>query len=145
MNQNEFLDKVFLEKCINALEKAYQLYEISEIDSVEKDIYRSACVKEFEIILEQTAKIVKKILKNFVVSYEEVNRLYFKDVFRKAAHYELLELEEIQRWLEYRDYRNQTAHEYGSGFAQEVMVVIEQFIKDAKKIVQLIDNHNHAD
>jgi len=40
--------------------------------------------------------------------------------------------------------RNQTAHEYGSGFAQGVLEITEQFIADSKKIIFLIDNHNHA-
>ena len=59
MNTNK-LDSIFLEKCINALEKAFELYSLAEKDSVEKDIYRSASIKEFEIILEQSAKIIKK-------------------------------------------------------------------------------------
>lgn len=144
MIKNEFLDKIFIEKCIKALEKAYQLYKYSDIDSVEKDIYRSACIKEFEIILEQSSKTIKKVLKNFVVSNSEIDRLYFKDVFRKAAQFDLLDLEETQRWLEYRDNRNLTAHEYGSGFAENIIVMLEQFIIDAKKIVQLIETHNNA-
>jgi len=80
MNTN-FLDKIFLEKCINSLDKAYEMYQLAPVNSIEKDIYRSACIKEFEIILEQTANTIKKILKNFVVSTIEIERLYFKDVF----------------------------------------------------------------
>jgi len=143
MNTN-FLDKIFLEKCINSLDKAYEMYQLAPVNSIEKDIYRSACIKEFEIILEQTANTIKKILKNFVVSTIEIERLYFKDVFRKAAQFDLLTLAEVERWLEYRDLRNQTAHEYGSGFAQGVLEITEQFIADSKKIIFLIDNHNHA-
>lgn len=143
MNTNK-LDSIFLEKCINALEKAFELYNLAENDSVEKDIYRSASIKEFEIILEQSAKIIKKILKNFVVSSIEIDRLYFKDVFRKAAQFDLLNLEETERWLQYRDSRNQTAHEYGIGFAENIVEILAQFIKDAKNIVTLIDNHNNA-
>ena len=56
----------------------------------------------------------------------------------------LLNLEETERWLQYRDSRNQTAHEYGIGFAENIVEILAQFIKDAKNIVTLIDNHNNA-
>jgi uncharacterized protein YutE (UPF0331/DUF86 family) len=83
-------------------------------------------------------------LKDFVVSSIEIDRLHFKDVFRKASQFDLLSLEETQRWLEYRDNRNQTAHEYGSGFAENIIEILERYIKDAKKIVEIIEKHNHA-
>jgi nucleotidyltransferase substrate binding protein (TIGR01987 family) len=142
--KSNYLDKEFFEKCINSLEKSFELYQNAKKDAIEKNIYRSASIKEFEIILEQSAKLVKKILKDFVVSSIEIDRLHFKDVFRKASQFDLLSLEESQRWLEYRDNRNQTAHEYGSGFAENIIEILERFIKDAKKIVEIIEKHNHA-
>jgi len=136
------LDVTFLQKCINALEKAFELYSIVPEDSIEKDIYRSACIKEFEIILEQCAKIIKKILKNYVVSSVEIDRLFFKDVFRKACQFGVLNIEETERWLEYRDKRNLTAHEYGQSFAENIIEVLESFIKDAQSVVTSVNKFN---
>lgn len=136
------LDATFLQKCIYALEKAFELYTVAAIDSVEKDIYRSACVKEFEIILEQSANLIKKMLKNYVVASVEIDRLYFKDVFRKACQFGILNVEETERWLEYRDKRNLTAHEYGQSFAENIIEIIAIFIIDSKSVVVSIKKFN---
>lgn len=48
----------------------------------------------------------------------------FKDIFRYAAKYGLITLEESERWLIYRDYRNDTAHDYGVNFADSVLEIL---------------------
>jgi len=47
------IDTTFLNRCILALEKAYITLEKYDTEDIEYDIYRSAIIKEFEIILEQ--------------------------------------------------------------------------------------------
>lgn len=54
-------------------------------DNIEYDIYRSACIKEFEIILEQSGKSLRKILNPYFHTSKEVDKLYFKEVFRYAV------------------------------------------------------------
>jgi len=108
--------------------------EQSEEGSIERDLYRSAVVKEFEIILEQAGKLLKKSLKPFFSSSREVDKLYFKDVFRKAAQHGLITLEEAERWFQYRDNRNATSHEYGKGLADEALEAMPQFVDDAKNL-----------
>ena len=48
------IDTQFLERCIKALETAFKQLNKTEESAIEYDIYRSAVIKEFEIILEQT-------------------------------------------------------------------------------------------
>lgn len=125
-------------RCISTLEKAFNmLSELSNEDDF-YDIYRAACVKEFEIILEQTGKLLKKCLKPYFSSSKQVDQLNFKDVFRYAAKHGLLELEEVERWLIYRDNRNNTAHDYGVGFADATLVLLPQFILDAYRVSEVI-------
>jgi len=102
------------------------------------DIYRAACIKEFEIILEQTGKLLKKCLKSYFATPKQADKLVFKDIFRYAAKYDLITLAEAERWLQYRDNRNDTAHDYGVGFADETLILLPQFIKDAYKIHAVI-------
>ena len=47
-----------------------------------------------------------------------------------------------ERWLIYRDNRNSTAHDYGLGFAEETLVLLPQFIKDATALATAIDETN---
>lgn len=122
----------YLERCISTLEKAFQALRNVSADDEFYDIYRAACVKEFEIILEQTGKLLKKCLKPYFATAKQVDQLNFKDIFRYAAKYGLLEAEEAERWLRYRDNRNDTAHDYGAGFADDTLHLLPQFIPDAR-------------
>jgi len=40
----------------------------------------------------------------------------------------------------YRDNRNDTAHDYGASFADETLVLLPQFIVDARRLNEVIDN-----
>jgi len=137
------IDTQFLQRCIQALDRALQLLQNSPKDSIEYEMYRSACIKEFEIILEQSGKLLKKVLKPYFHTPKAVDRLYFKDIFRKAALHDLLTLDQTERWCQYRDNRNNTAHDYGFSFAEETLVLLPQFIKDAQSLVQSIQRQNH--
>ena len=138
------LDTTFFKRCILTLEKARQMLESSEDDSIEYDMFRSACIKEFEIILEQAGKLLRKCLKDFAHSPKAVDRLVFKEVFRQAAQHDLLSLEQAERWLRYRDNRNSTAHDYGKKFAEQTKTLLPQFIADARALEQSIGAHIQA-
>lgn len=43
-------------------------------------------------------------------------------------------LEEVERWFAYRDNRNDTAHDYGEGFANETMKLLPAFIIDVRTL-----------
>lgn len=121
-------------RCISTLNRAFDGLNQQPQDSDMYDIYRAACVKEFEIILEQTGKLLKKCLKPYFASSKQVDQLLFKDIFRQAAKHGLISLDEAERWLVYRDNRNDTAHDYGEGFANETLRLLPQFIQDARRI-----------
>ncbi len=127
-------------RCIATLEKAFNALNEQSDDSDLYDIYRAACVKEFEIILEQAGKLLKKCLKPYFATPKHVDKLTFKDIFRTAAKHDLISLEESERWLTYRDNRNSTAHDYGVSFADETLTLLPQFILDATKISDVIKN-----
>ncbi|MDR2251919.1 MAG: nucleotidyltransferase substrate binding protein [Endomicrobium sp.] len=71
---------------------------------------------------------------------KSTDTLVFKDLFRSAARYGLLSQDEVERWLKYRDNRNNTAHDYGQKFAQETLSFIKDFIEDVKNLKKVIDN-----
>lgn len=132
------IDTTYLERCIKALDKAYLLLRQAEDGSLDYDIYRSACVKEFEIVLEQSGKLLKKSIRPYFHSSREADKLPFKDIFRHAALRSLLTPETVERWLQYRDNRNNTAHDYGVNFAEETLLLLPQFIDDATALAESI-------
>ena len=135
------IDTTYLKRCILALDRAYNLLEKYSVDDIEYDIYRSATIKEFEIILEQSGKLLKKRIKPYFHSSKAVDSLYFKDIFREAGLHGLLNIEEVERWLKYRDNRNTTSHDYGVDLANETLVLMEQFIVDSTKLAEMIDSY----
>ncbi len=135
------IDTMFFQRCIQTLDKAYSMVSQAEQSSIEYDMYRSACVKEFEIILEQAGKLLRKCLKDFAHSPKMVDRMVFKDIFRQAAQHDLLTLGQAERWLEYRDNRNNTAHDYGKKFAEYTLRLLPGFIEDATALEQSVSLH----
>ncbi|MCY4041816.1 MAG: nucleotidyltransferase substrate binding protein [Gammaproteobacteria bacterium] len=134
------IDTTFLRRCIASLEKALEGIERHQgDDELMYDIYRAACVKEFELVLEQSGKLLRKRLAAYFASNRQADRINFKDLFRHAAHHDLLDVDAVERWLLYRDNRNDTAHDYGEDFAEETLKLLPSFIADAKALADMIE------
>ncbi len=110
-----------------------------EGDDVLHDVYRAARVKEFELILEQSRSLLRKRLAAFFASNRQADRLHFRDLFRHAARHGLLEPDAVERWLEYRDNRNDTAHNCGERFAEATLKLLPAFLADARALADTID------
>ena len=139
------IDTSHLVRCINVLETAFGRLLQHPPNDVTYDIYRAACVKEFELVLEQSGKLLRMRLREYFASNLEVDRLIFKDVFRHAARRGLLSVESCERWFDYRDNRNTTAHDYGEGFAETTLKLLPDFIEDAKHLASVIESKNQDD
>lgn len=134
------IDTTFLRRCIGALEIAFEeIVEHREAQDFAYEIYRAACVKEFELVLEQSGKLLRKRLAIYFASNKQADRLAFKDLFRHAAKHGLIEVETVERWLYYRDNRNETAHDYGESFAETTLKLLPAFILDAKMLADMIE------
>ena len=136
------IDTPYYERCILTLESAYSLLKKANPENIDYDMYRSASIKEFEIILEQSGKLLRKVLKPYFHSSKAVDELYFKDVFRQAVLRNIITDETCERWLQYRDNRNSTAHDYGVNFAEETLILLPQFIADATSLAEAINKQN---
>ena len=87
----------YLERCIARLELALEHLGQHEAGEFMYEVFRSACVKEFELIVEQ-----------------------------------------CERWFNYRDHRNDTAHLYGKDFAEKTLPLLPQFAIDARDIAMVV-------
>ncbi len=76
------IDTAYFERCVRTLEKAHSLLIDSDPEGIDYEMFRSASIKEFEIIPEQGGKLLRKILKPYSHSDKAIDQLYFKDVFR---------------------------------------------------------------
>ncbi len=127
-------------RCIQTLESSLAMLNKAEEDTIDYEVYRNAVVKGFELVLETTGKLLRKALKAYGGSPKAVDELFYKDVLRHAAKRGLLTAEEVERWFAYRDNRNNTAHDYGEGFAKETLQLMPAFVIDARKIEAALSN-----
>ncbi len=130
----------YLDRCLETLKKSYEMIKSVPENSIEYEMYRNSLVKGFEMTLEQSGKLLKKKLVPYFATKKSVDTLSFKDIFRNANKYSLLEEESVNRWFKYRDNRNNTAHDYGKAFAEETLSLIEDFITDTEELIKIIDN-----
>jgi len=103
-------------------------------DDVLFDLYRNAAIKSFELSLETAGKLLRKALKAYGGSPREVDKLVFNDVLRHAGKHSLLNAAAVERWLAYRANRNNTAHDYGAGFANETLQLLPQYLQDVRQL-----------
>ena len=133
------IDTTFLRRCIRALEVAFKEVQSYGESDILDDLYRAACVKEFELVLEQSRTLLRKRLAAFFASNRRADELVFKDLFRYAAKHRLIDVAAAERWLGYRDHRNDTAHKYGEHFAEAILALLPAFIADAKALADTIE------
>jgi hypothetical protein len=74
-----------------------------------------------------------------------VDQLHFKEVFKQCVLRSIITTDLCERFLEYRDNRNNTAHDYGVNFAEETLLLLPTFIKDASMIVNTIKQQEGND
>lgn len=117
-----------LEQALLAIEKH------DSRDDVMFDLYRNAAIKSFELSLETAGKLLRKALKAYGGSPREVDKLVFNDVLRHAGKHGLMDVPAVERWLAYRANRNNTAHDYGAGFANETLKLLPQYLQDVRQL-----------
>ena len=129
----------YINRCINTLKSAWEGLHGYEPGDVLYEIYRAACVKEFELVLKQSGRLLKRRLRPYFASNRQADQLSFNDIFRYASKHGLINEDACERWLEYRANRNDTAHEYGENFSERTLELLPQFIVDADELVGRIE------
>jgi nucleotidyltransferase substrate binding protein (TIGR01987 family) len=123
-----------LKRCIQTLNSSLVFFEQAAPESIDQEIYRNAIVKGYELTQETSFKLIKKALRDYGHGAKKLDTTPIKDVLRLAATHGLMTLEEVERWFAYRDNRNNTAHDYGEGFAKETLKLIPNFIADVTRL-----------
>lgn len=125
-----------LSNTLRALESAVALYRraVAECDATGQEVFRLAIVKGFELTQEICFKLIKRRLKDFGHGGRKLEATPVKELLRLAAQHGLLTLDEVERWFAYRDNCNDTAHDYGEGFAEETLALMPDFIRDARSL-----------
>ncbi len=105
-----------------------------------RDVFRAACDRQFELVLEVGGALLRRRLKDFFAGSREADRLTFRDAFRHGAKHALVTAEACERWLQYRDARNASAHDYGERFAETALELIPAFVSDARSLADAVED-----
>lgn len=117
------------------LEQAlFALETTSSSNEVIYDLYRNAAIKSFELSLETAGKLLRKALKLFGGNPRSVDSLVFNDVLRHSGKHGVLDQAAVERWLAYRANRNNTAHDYGVGFANQTLTLLPAYLTDVREL-----------
>ena len=138
------IDTTYLKRCIGTVERALDNLGSRDGDEVVYDLYRTVCVKQFELVLEQSGKLLRKRLRPWFASNRQADRLTFRDLFRHAAKHGLLPADACERWLNYRDNRNDAAHDEGEGFANATLKLLPGFVEDATALADVMSSTARA-
>lgn len=93
------LNTDFLFRCIGTLELAFEQVQQHKQGDFIYEVFRSACVKEFELISEQCGVLLKKRIRPYFASNRQVDGLIFKDIFRYAAKHGLISVDACEDGL----------------------------------------------
>lgn len=134
------LDLSSLRKAICSFDSSVRVVSLNE--KVEQDIkytLRAGVIQNFEFTYELSWKFMKRWLKNSLGSsyVEGVSR---KELFRLASESGLIN--DVLKWMEYHDARNETSHTYEEKTAEDVFKIAKIFLNDAKKLLEVLESKN---
>ncbi len=127
-----------LERCIARLALALEHLRQNQPGELICEVYRSACTREFEIILTRSAKLLRRHLRPFFGADSRADSLTHREVFRHAARHGLISVEGCERWLGYRDDWNRTSYLHDENLPEAMLSVLPQLIEDARELTRVI-------
>lgn len=93
-------------------------------------------------MLGRSGTLLRKRLAEFFATNRQADELAFKDLFRYAAKYRLIDVEMAERWLGYRDCWDDATHIHDEHFAEAILELLPAFIANAKALADTIDAAN---
>lgn len=137
------LDLSSFRKAVGSLGRTLQVANdqgfMSGLTDSQKDVIRAGVIQNFEFTYELSWKFMKRWLTvNLGSSYVEgVTR---RQLFRLIAENKFID--DVDKWMEYHEARNETSHTYDESTAQEVLETAREFITDAEKLLKALEDSN---
>jgi len=137
------LDLSSLRKAVELLEKTIRVSDddafMSQLDEDQKQAVKAGVILNFEFTYELCWKFMRRWLQVNLGSVY-VAGVTRRQLFRLSAEHRLLS--DVDRWMEYHDARNETAHTYDESTAEDVFETAHQFLVDAQLLLQSLEARN---
>ncbi|MFQ5603398.1 MAG: nucleotidyltransferase substrate binding protein [bacterium] len=136
------LDLSSLRKAITSLENALNISAPDRLQSMpddQQEVIKAGVIQNFEFTYELCWKFMKRWLgKNLGAAY--VDGVSRRELFRLSAESKLIN--DVDRWLEYHDARNETSHTYDQDTAEDIFQIARTFFPDAQKFLNTLEEKN---
>lgn len=123
----------------NSIEVYKKIYDINKNDKKLIDTLRSGVIQNFEVAFEQSWKFIVRWL-NENVSYGIAQGVSKKELFRLAAEHLLID--DVSKWVEFKNSRNLTSHIYSQKTAEDVLKSALEFPLYVKYLFKRLKEHN---
>lgn len=136
------LDLSTFERALNSYDRAVQFSKDrleNDITETEENVIKAGVIQNFEFTYELCWKFMKRWLELNLTPglLDGVSR---KELFRYALENRLIN--SFEDWVKYHELRNTTSHTYNEDVADEIYIVSETFLKDAKILYHAIEAKN---
>ena len=98
---------------------------------------RDACIQRFEYTYELCIKLIKRYIEQEMPLSQQIDRLNYRDLVRVA--FEIGLIQDVDKWFQYREARNQTSHAYDENKAQTVYQVLPEFAIQATFLLEQLN------
>lgn len=123
-----------LKNSLATLKECYQDLN-SQNDEKMKIYIKDSCIQRFGYTYEAAKKIMNKFLKK---EYDKKDSdLTINNIFREM--YGLGLIENFENWVDYRQKRNLTSHEYDINLTYPIIDIIPDFINDTEFLINKLE------
>jgi nucleotidyltransferase substrate binding protein (TIGR01987 family) len=125
------LDLSSFEKVAKSLREAWV-----EFSKDQTNIFvRDSVIQRFEYTYELSHKILKRFLEKYQFSSQEIEEMSFANIVRTANEKGIL-LNDLEKWVIYRQRRNITSHIYDESKADAVILIVPDFLEEVEFLLE---------
>lgn len=137
------LDLGSLRNAVSSLESALLVAgskkRLAIFSQAERQVIKAGVIQNFELTYELCWKFMKRWIEANVGRFlgEGVAR---RELFRRSAENGLVS--SVERWMDFHEAHNQTAHTCDAHKAREIVKTSRSFLKDAKALLSALEKRN---
>ena len=137
----QHIDTSFMESRLRIMDTAMEQMQDSTLGESICGLVQDVCTMEFERVLEQSGKLLRKRLAEYFASNRKADALTFRDCFRHAAKHGIIDCAACERWLQYRD--NIPHPTQSTALSDKTLRLLAQFSTDAHALAAIIKAANN--
>lgn len=111
--------------------------------SIVQDTLIAGAIQKFEFVYELSLKMMKRQLQQDAINTDDIGVYGFKDILREALRFGLIE--DMSKWVAYRDMRNITSYTYDQEKAMAVYAQIDDFLIESSFLLEQLRQRNQYD